>query len=63
MSDISKCSGLNCPLKEDCYRYTAPKSEWQSYLTDVPYDSDSIEEIKCVYFWNNWQIKELKNGN
>ena len=23
MSDISMCSGLDCPVKNDCYRHTA----------------------------------------
>lgn len=33
MSDISKCNGVNCPLRDECYRFTAPASEYrQSYL-------------------------------
>ena len=24
MADISKCHGNNCPIKDTCYRYTAP---------------------------------------
>ena len=49
MSDISMCVGLNCPLKEKCYRYTAKVSKfWQSYFTEVPY-----KDGKCEYFWDN----------
>ncbi len=48
MSDISKCSGTNCPLKNSCYRYTASSnSHWQSYLTEVPY-----KDGKCELYWN-----------
>lgn len=49
MSDISKCSGEGCPLKEECYRFTAPANEfWQSYFTTVPYDKEKKE---CEYLW------------
>lgn len=37
MSDITKCSGLECPAKEYCYRYTAPSNElWQSVFENPP---------------------------
>jgi len=49
MSDISKCTGKGCPLKEECYRFTAPAKElWQSYFTNVPYDESKKE---CKYLW------------
>jgi len=32
MTDISKCSGEGCPLKDSCRRYTAPASEWQYWI-------------------------------
>ena len=48
MSDISMCSGRDCPLKEKCYRYTAPKSKYmQSYFTIPPKD----EKGNCDMFW------------
>ena len=32
MSDITMCPGLGCPQRAECYRYTAPVSEfWQSW--------------------------------
>lgn len=41
------CSGKECPIKESCYRFTAPVGYWQSYFTEVPYkDGD------CDVFWN-----------
>lgn len=45
MADISKCNGVNCPIKEKCYRYTAPDSFWQVYA-DFEYDNE------CDYFWD-----------
>ncbi len=32
MADISKCRGIDCPLKERCYRFLALPSRWQSYF-------------------------------
>ncbi len=50
MSDITKCSGVDCPLKSECYRFLAPADEyWQSFFTEVPYDK---EEKSCKEFWN-----------
>lgn len=46
MSDISKCPGTNCPVKENCYRFTAPNSFHQSYFTDPP-----IKDGECDYYW------------
>ena len=50
MPDISMCSGNNCKLKENCYRYLAtPNPYWQSYFSNP-----SLEEDKsCKYFWNS----------
>lgn len=37
MSDIIKCPGKDCTLKEDCYRFTAPVNEYrQSYFAEIP---------------------------
>ena len=47
--DISKCIGKGCNIKEKCYRYTAPSSDYQSYsefwLTR--------KKGECEYFWDN----------
>ena len=45
MSDITKCSGFNCPLKDNCKRYKAIDGMWQSYFTEVPY-----KDGKCEFF-------------
>ena len=57
MSDISKCLNDDCPLKDKCWRFTAPaNSLWQSYGS---FQYEIIEnKIKCDGFWNN---KEYKN--
>jgi hypothetical protein len=53
MSDISKCEGTNCPLKETCFRFKAKSNEFrQSYLTEVPYDH---ENNSCDEYW---EVKE-----
>jgi hypothetical protein len=42
MSDITKCHGLNCPIKLFCYRHTAVANpEWQSYFDVVPYNHNA----------------------
>jgi hypothetical protein len=49
MPDITMCGGLNCPLKEKCYRYKAEINEFgQSYFLIVPYND---KEKKCEHFW------------
>ena len=51
MSDITMCFGTDCPIKENCYRYTATANEYrQSYFTNPPYKKD-----KCDYFWGDTQ--------
>lgn len=51
MTDIAKCKGGDCPLKETCYRYIAPADEYaQSYFVDPPYDKEKEE---CEYYWEN----------
>lgn len=46
MADICMCSGLNCPVKENCYRFTAKADEYQTYFLDAP-----IKDGKCEYYW------------
>lgn len=58
MLDITKCTGLNCPLKESCYRYKAKSDNlYQSYFIEVPYNSN---EDKCEYYY---PITEKFNNN
>lgn len=45
MSDITKCSGFNCPLKNNCKRHKSIDGMRQSYFTEPPY-----KDGKCDFF-------------
>ena len=63
MADITKCEGINCPLKENCFRFTAIESMYQSYFVDVPF-----KDNECEMFWGKKsesifnQLKDITNG-
>ena len=40
------CTGEGCPFKENCYRFKAKASEYQSYFVSPP-----IENGKCRHYW------------
>jgi hypothetical protein len=47
--DITLCKGINCPMKEQCKRYTSPADATnQSYFTESP-----IKDGKCEMFWGD----------
>jgi hypothetical protein len=60
MTDICKCKGTDCPLKENCYRFTAKSDDvYQSYFVDPP-----IKDSKCDMYWGETQkeiLNQLKN--
>lgn len=57
MSDISKCSGYDCPKRNSCFRYTSFANEnWQSYIN--PPGKWIGHQFKCDFFVDN---KPLKN--
>lgn len=47
MPDIAMCEGGECPVRENCWRYMAPASHWQSYFGTPPYNEEG-----CDYFWD-----------
>jgi hypothetical protein len=48
MADITKCNDSDCPLRENCYRFTAKESDWQYYFMN----SLRVEEKDtCNYYW------------
>jgi hypothetical protein len=52
--DGTKCEGIDCPLKETCYRFTAKANEFrQAYFTETPYNKETKE---CEYLW----IRDIK---
>jgi len=46
MADITKCKGIDCSIKDTCYRYTAIESILQSYFMESP-----IKDGKCDMYW------------
>lgn len=61
MPDISMCNGLDCPLKESCYRYKAePSTFMQSYFFDVPFDKEKGE---CEHYWPTEIMKDGKDNS
>jgi len=65
MPDMTKCRGDGCPVRESCYRYTAPPSDMQSYFQSTPGEYGEVEdglfgkqaEWLCAY---RWEIKETE---
>jgi hypothetical protein len=54
MADITKCKGLNCPLKETCYRYSAKESDYnQTWFLAGNVGISKDDEFECVYYWPN----------
>ena len=53
MPDIAMCYGSIgakiCPLKDQCYRHTAKRDEYQSIFAELPLKDDDT----CEYFWDN----------
>lgn len=47
MADITMCNGVNCTIKQSCYRFTAKASERQSWAGF----SQNPETGKCDDFW------------
>ena len=46
MNDITKCRGINCKIKNNCYRFTLkPNKYQQSYFTKSP-----IKNGSCDFF-------------
>lgn len=57
MADITMCFGRECPLKPNCYRYTATPSEYaQAYFGEPPF-TFTDGEIFCKMYWGEEQQK------
>ena len=67
-ADITMCSGQDCPIKEKCYRFTAPKNMIrQSYFAQSPGKTEDGEFICEMYWGKNSQsiwdkLKDITNG-
>ena len=69
MADITKCTGVNCPIRDNCYRYTAKDSSLcQSYFVDDNVGEHTVDGFKCDLYWGDnaesiWNdIKEITNN-
>ena len=64
MADITKCKGINCPVKDNCYRYTARDSGfYQLWFIDDNVGKMVDNKFSCDVYWGEnaetaW--KELK---
>ena len=46
--DISMCKGINCNIKDNCYRFKAEPSKFrQSWF----FESPNIDENNCNLYW------------
>ena len=53
MADIKKCKGTNCPIKQNCYRYTAKEDEFYQAYFDVP---PIKNDVSGIY----WHVNKTK---
>ena len=44
MTDISKCTGAKCPLKETCYRYTSEANPLFQGYCNFSYDGGKCDD-------------------
>jgi hypothetical protein len=52
MTDIAKCKGMDCPVKERCYRFTAESDEFgQTYFMDIPGEFKPDGKFICDRYW------------
>lgn len=71
MADITMCFGGGCPMKEQCYRYTAKPDKYrQSYFVGLPYLQlffnngeiiDNEDPTQCQKFWDNKTYQDAGN--
>jgi hypothetical protein len=52
MADITKCPGNDCPVKNKCYRYTAPASMKQHYFWNIPGKTEG-NKFTCSMYWGD----------
>lgn len=56
--DISKCANKECPLRDKCWRFTAPDSPYRQAYADFEFKVNEKGEVKCEYFWDNKDYKD-----
>ncbi|MEO0933465.1 MAG: DUF2934 domain-containing protein [Cyanobacteria bacterium J06641_2] len=53
--DITLCPGENCPIKQNCYRFTLQVMGRQNFFTQIPYNSSTNS---CKHFISNLPREE-----
>lgn len=67
-SDITKCKGEGCFLKETCHRYTSQSGDMQSYFFQPPFTTDEKGKQHCEMYWGVSQettmriLNDIVNG-
>jgi hypothetical protein len=66
--DITKCYGEGCPVRNNCYRFTASANEmWQSYFAEPPGKTEDGKFV-CEMYWGEKsqsilnQLKDITDG-
>ena len=59
MADITKCSNEICLFKEDCFRYTVPPNQYQSYQ-EFQEMTDGVINLCDFFILNDKNNKNLK---
>ena len=45
MSDITMCEGINCPIKEKCFRFKAKTNLVQHFFIKTPYEYSHCDKF------------------
>ena len=53
MADICKCLNEMCPIKNKCYRHTAPSDEYLQSVCGYKFEEDEEGNVVCDHFWSN----------
>lgn len=57
MADITKCLNDGCPVRNKCYRFTAPSNEYAQAVS--MFDYKVVErKVHCDHFWLNSSDKK-----
>jgi len=65
MGEITKCTGINCKVKESCNRFLDKPNEFrQSYFTKPPLDENGDCDMYCGVSQESIfnYLKEITNG-
>jgi hypothetical protein len=63
MSDITKCLGRNCSIRNTCYRFTSTSNMYKQSYADFDLKFIDLKfihqqtidhNIQCEHFWENY---------